>query len=588
MSTTTPFFSKDNIKLLYEIVQDYVYRTLMFRIGGEYVNELTNIMKYVFRQNGSPKNPTAPTIQRLNRATLDEALPLFEKLIRDSLGDQVPNRSVPPTNQHNPPRPTTEPDNLEMDSYLNDLQQPSTMSTNLHDLVPLENAELMPPGTYDDTTPLNDPYFDNRYDRLPASVKDHDDESQDVVNDVDDNDDDVDETDDNSSSDDDTIVPIEGTKMSTTIAQLSGSHGHDQKKNDDHHDDIIDTAFLGLPTTGDGADDQAPIRKMVLVDSRQRDLYRDPNANMYRVGLNQLFENVCAVELVTAEIPHSEYIVTQRNNLLHFQESEDDICIAEIEEGNYSPELLRERLEQAMIEASQHDIIYRIRLDKLKNKYSIMSPALYPLQFNLLFVDEDDDGYGYRARTIGKLLGFAPTNLYGENEYIGAKSYDFSPDKYILIHCEELMTLGNDLYNQDFLAKIVLDVPLGETKYFMRSNLNRFVCEFDPPIDYLDGLSLSFRTYDGELYDFRGCENSLTLEIATVKPGLPPVLDEAIIAVKDENQNILEQLQPQDDEQEQEDEYVEAYENHSTQDDENHSTQDDENHSTQDGEEEKN
>ena len=100
----------------------------------------------------------------------------------------------------------------------------------------------------------------------------------------------------------------------------------------------------------------------------------------------------------------------------------------------------------------------------------------------------------------------------------------------------------------------------------MRSNLNRFVCEFDPPIDYLDGLSLSFRTYDGELYDFRGCENSLTLEIATVKPGLPPVLDEAIIAVKDENQNILEQLQPQDDEQEQEDEYVEAYESHSAQD----------------------
>lgn len=522
--SSTPFFSKNNIKLLYEIIQDYIHRTLVFRIGGEYVNELTNIMKYIYQQNGSPKKQSPQTIQTLNKATLDEALPLFEKLIRDSLENTSREQYPNPSNNgpHMTPRPKTSmPSNIEMDEYID-----GAMSTSLEDLQQqdnnfaissrLDNTELMPPGT------SFDPYFDDRFDKNNVEDDDKEVPGEPIVDNDNDNDDDEDNTDDEKTEDkEDIIIPINGSHMSTNITDLQ----RDDDDNNDDDENVINLKDLNLPS------DPPPrelVKQAVLVDSRARNLSADRNSNRYRVSLQQSFFDVVSVELVTAEIPRSEYIVTQRNNLLHFQEAEDDICIAEIEEGNYTPELLRERLEQAMIEASQHDIIYRIRLDKLKNKYSIMSPALYPLQFNLLIAEEESNEMEYRPRSIGRLLGFDPCNLYGENEYVAEKSYDFSPDKYVLLHCEELMMINNRV-NRDFLAKIVLDVPFGETKYFMRSNLNRFLCEFDPPLESLDSLSLSFRTFDGELYDFRGCENSLTLEITTVKPKPQNIMMESYV-----------------------------------------------------------
>lgn len=539
MNNSHPFFSKENIRVLYEIIQDYVYKNLVYRIGGEYVKELIRIMHYVYERLGKPQSRTPQTIQRLNRATLDEALPLFQKLIGTALEERQPPPQLPGVPRGGmrqlEPRPAETADtDLEMENYLDQLQtqQPpqlpsQPMSTSLDQLQPeldeIRNDELLPLGDQ------YDPYFDDRIEQqLPEddNVLEHDNddlseehrekhrEKNREKHREDDDDKEMDVTNNEPSPETDHIIPIDASQMSTNIRDLA--YGVSRNDDDDNDNVTLIDAIRDLPQD---PPERETVKHTLLIDSRNRDRAQDPQSNMYRIKLadnGYCYEDIVSVELVTAEIPRSDYIVTQQNNLLHFQESQndEDFCVAEIDEGNYTPESLRQALEQAMIGASRNDIIYRVELDNIKSKFLFRSPAVYPLEFNLLFEENDNDELEI-TRSIGKLLGFEPKNLYGENEYVAQNCYDFHSDKYLLIQCEELMNISNVLNPTagKFLAKILLDVPHGETKYFMRSNLNRYICKFDPPLTQLKSLSFSFRTYDGELYDFRGCENSMTLEI---------------------------------------------------------------------------
>ena len=77
------------------------------------------------------------------------------------------------------------------------------------------------------------------------------------------------------------------------------------------------------------------IRKYdILIDSKDRDisLYEE---NKYQIELDDPIRNIFSIELLNAIIPNSDYIINNSNNLLHFEENEEELK-ATIPIGNYT------------------------------------------------------------------------------------------------------------------------------------------------------------------------------------------------------------------------------------------------------------
>jgi hypothetical protein len=71
----------------------------------------------------------------------------------------------------------------------------------------------------------------------------------------------------------------------------------------------------------------------LLIDSKDRDelLYEENN---YQIELDQPIRNIFSIELLNAIIPNSDYIINNSNNLLHFEENNEELFIT-IPIGNY-------------------------------------------------------------------------------------------------------------------------------------------------------------------------------------------------------------------------------------------------------------
>lgn len=74
----------------------------------------------------------------------------------------------------------------------------------------------------------------------------------------------------------------------------------------------------------------------IIIDSRDRNIDVNPQPNNYEIDLEKYLYNIISLELISADIPNTEYIINSDNNLLHFEETNNTELIATIPIGNYS------------------------------------------------------------------------------------------------------------------------------------------------------------------------------------------------------------------------------------------------------------
>jgi hypothetical protein len=72
------------------------------------------------------------------------------------------------------------------------------------------------------------------------------------------------------------------------------------------------------------------------IDSRDRNYDVHPNEYTYSIELNEIYHNAVSIELKSAIIPNSEYIINASNNLLHFKESNSTELVAIITPSDYT------------------------------------------------------------------------------------------------------------------------------------------------------------------------------------------------------------------------------------------------------------
>jgi len=189
------------------------------------------------------------------------------------------------------------------------------------------------------------------------------------------------------------------------------------------------------------------------VDSRDRDDMIFPTASEYKLRIQE-YKEVLSMELESAEIPITAYVINEHNNCLHFQEEEDITQIAKISVGNYDSDELALAMEAALNTASANGILYSVANNTTTSKFTITSGAVGPFIFSLIFfgglkvfpsVNEPNNKNKavYIEHSLGPIIGFDKTNKTGALEYTSDFIYNLGGEKYIFFSDPNFLYLCN-------------------------------------------------------------------------------------------------------------------------------------------------
>lgn len=264
---------------------------------------------------------------------------------------------------------------------------------------------------------------------------------------------------------------------------------------------------------------------IVSIDSLNKD--ETESDNKYRIDINDIKE-VLAIELLDAQIPITEYVVNDSNNVLYFEEVNGTTLIAELTPGNYTPDELATEIANQLTATSSaygNSVTYTATANTMTGKFTITSMAIGPLIFDLLFFGGTET-YGatqpefrkerpiYLPRSAGNVLGFLPTDLTGSFDYTSQNRWNLNGEPYIWLFIKEAETIESmDPHQRKAFAKIVLNEPLGSVKYYTHHIDGAYIKHYSPPIGKLAHFTVEFRKRNGDLYDFNGHSNSLTFRL---------------------------------------------------------------------------
>ena len=282
------------------------------------------------------------------------------------------------------------------------------------------------------------------------------------------------------------------------------------------------------------------------IDSSDK-LYDNNTSSNYSIQLRERFSYVTSVELIDAHIPINDYTITQYNNMIYYQETNDQIedktyTCCEIPQGKYEILKLLNVIKYEMANNSINHSKYSCKLNEHTNKITIESSSDV---FNLIFTESREivgesgistiKSYNehtkkneeYRVKvgntkaiyiknSIGRTLGFLPINLNNHHSYTGDLIFNLKPFDYISLHIStdsgevfKQVISSNDATNDAFA---VLTLHKEPNKIF---DLGKYIKHFNPPINFTR-LNIKFLTSNGDLYDFKGQDNYIVLEVSKV------------------------------------------------------------------------
>lgn len=282
---------------------------------------------------------------------------------------------------------------------------------------------------------------------------------------------------------------------------------------------------------------------ILVIDSTDRDNNRHPNSNQYTIKLSPVYKQVTCIELVTADIPNSGYVIESSHNVLHFQETtaqftNNTYLTAVVPAGNRTIENICSVLETKMNQASQTGATYSCSVDTITNRVTITQTSTGTSElFNLIFegisVRADPPHHRlngqytgsrevlYKERSIGPVIGFKRQNLTDATSYTGGYNYNLKVDKYISMFINKAqgtfarVDSKNDNVKGAF-SVIPLDSSVNNFQYakdFSTCDNDKYVVYFPQPLPELDEMTIEFRDSFGNLFNFNGHDHMLTFKI---------------------------------------------------------------------------
>ena len=255
----------------------------------------------------------------------------------------------------------------------------------------------------------------------------------------------------------------------------------------------------------------------LVINSQDRNTTTNPSNSNYQIDLDVIYKDIISVELISAIVPKTQYLINGSNATIYFNEGGDEIS-ATVSPGNYTADTLATALGNAMTAAGGQTYTATAD-DTTTNKYTISAAG----GFSLIFVGETVT-YGlstrtdYKTNSIGPIIGFSKTDLASNTTHTGDNQFNLNGDTYVLLHIHDfdnLFGVHNDSVTKSF-AKIILDTPQSEYKFFKSQSDYITRKEFSPMKAKLSQLNIKFLNYNGSEYDFGGLEHTLCFKITTL------------------------------------------------------------------------
>ena len=279
-------------------------------------------------------------------------------------------------------------------------------------------------------------------------------------------------------------------------------------------------------------------RKVLFIDSNDRDIERWPSASEFEINCPQNYNNVESLRLSSIMLPNFFYNISEqlRTNkmIIEFLGVQH---IIELEDGYYNYTQLATALKtqlQAVPSGSNFDVSY----DSVTRKFTFLNVSIafifkfdLPINYDCAKDNYKTDVYAQHSNWgLGYILGF-DKKIYtsSSNTIVSPNPSDLEQNKCIYIElekynkCDEIKPFLYYNYNNansgivnSAFAKIPI-YPFQDNKGLVNDGYFENISYYQPPIDKIAKLKLKFRYHNGMLVDFHNFNVSLSLEINQIR-----------------------------------------------------------------------
>jgi hypothetical protein len=262
-----------------------------------------------------------------------------------------------------------------------------------------------------------------------------------------------------------------------------------------------------------------------------RSNYFQSNASDFQYIIPSEIKNVVSMQLVSLEVPHSWYLISQKNKNNFFKIMVTMIqpkCIEsneytiEIPEGNYTEKTLEKFLNKTYFYESDNDNLLqyiRFYIDPYNKKtgFEILDRTV---NISLFFSEETNEN---PLSTFGWLCGFRITSYLNIYENIISEGiFDNETDSYVYIvindyqyNTNHMNIVGFDksVLNENVIAKALLkkNSPI----FLNNENLFTQVREYNGPVN-ISKLHIKLLNKFGQLIDLNNMDIGLTIQFETL------------------------------------------------------------------------
>ena len=312
-------------------------------------------------------------------------------------------------------------------------------------------------------------------------------------------------------------------------------------------------------------------RKILSIDTNDRDKSRWPNANEFEIFTPQVYNNVESIRLLSIQIPNKLYNISEhlQNNKLIIKSGPNEKLIT-IDDGHYTDQRLCNALQHKVRNnfSSLGDNFY-VELNEVSKKAHIVSKDN---SFSFVFNDISYCANGNCVNNVydqhsnwglGSVLGFDNKNLVNSSPQMDPSSselylYYLPEDKnnkilssdssasgviippnklniefnqYIYLEidkyntCDEIKPFINNRFNNNiglvnsYFAKIPikLNTETPNQSLSTKEDSNDSFSYYQPPIEKISKFKFKFRYHNGILVDLDNYNISFTLEINQIR-----------------------------------------------------------------------
>jgi hypothetical protein len=273
--------------------------------------------------------------------------------------------------------------------------------------------------------------------------------------------------------------------------------------------------------------------KDVIIDSRDRDAKLFPSPSQYEISLHEDLQDVLALELITADVPMSSYIVNSGNcgmpTLTMFDSVPTSTSAVNMPTGDYTPAELALEV-QAVLNSSSiappsaPSTPFRVSYVSRTDNYMIQCKRTFALTFS------DNNKHNSNATsnaTIARLLGFVPGSRVSSAldaaadplyPHVIASPHrrDFDVDRFCILRVEPAYVNINPV--NPALDKSFAVIPGSSTRRNVGAAINEPQRKvFKPPLAKFSKLRISFVDGSGKPYDFHNRDHLLQFRFQLIR-----------------------------------------------------------------------